>query len=248
MGWLKTFVVAGSGLAVSSTLAHAADMPGTQQPLPLPRAEIRPMLIDIRSGWYLRGDLGYGWGRMDGAQTSAPIFGNPAANSLGNGLTGGIGAGFKSKWLRTDFTIDYLGPLKYQGAIATPGDVTAKMSAWSALINGYFDLGTWYRATPYIGAGVGAASVRTSDYASVVAPPFTSGLSNTQWNLAWAAMAGVGYAVSPNIIVDAGYRYINIGDVKSATDSSGSMTFKNLAAHEVRVGIRWSFDDLPVAR
>jgi hypothetical protein len=24
------------------------------------------------------------------------------------------------------------------------------------------------------------------------------------------------------------------------------MTFKNLAAHEVRVGLRWSFDDLPV--
>jgi hypothetical protein len=26
------------------------------------------------------------------------------------------------------------------------------------------------------------------------------------------------------------------------------MTFKNIAAHEVRVGLRWSFDDLYPAR
>jgi hypothetical protein len=24
------------------------------------------------------------------------------------------------------------------------------------------------------------------------------------------------------------------------------MTFKNIASHQVRVGLRWSFDDLPV--
>jgi opacity protein-like surface antigen len=59
-------------------------------------------------------------------------------------------------------------------------------------------------------------------------------------------MAGVGYRLSPNTIVDVGYRYLNFGDVRTAADSFGAMTFKNLAAHEVRVGLRWSFDDLPV--
>jgi opacity protein-like surface antigen len=59
-------------------------------------------------------------------------------------------------------------------------------------------------------------------------------------------MAGVGFAISSNILVDVGYRYVNFGDVKTATDATGTMTFKNVAAHEVRVGFRWSFDDLPV--
>jgi len=244
MGWLKTIVVSGAVLTISSALARAADMPGT---FPPPPTEIRP-LIDLRSGWYVRGDLGYGWARIDSAQTSPATFANPATNSVGQAFTGGVGVGFKSRWLRTDVTLDYLGPLNYQGAVALPADVTTKMSAWTALFNGYFDLGTWFRATPYVGAGAGAARVQTADYQSLVAPPLTAGLSSSQWNFAWAAMAGVGYAVSPNIIVDAGYRYLNLGDVKSAADSTGYMTFKNLAAHEVRVGIRWNFDDLSVYR
>jgi opacity protein-like surface antigen len=61
-------------------------------------------------------------------------------------------------------------------------------------------------------------------------------------------MAGVGFTVSSNLVADLGYRYLNLGDTKSATDASGAMTFKNIAAHEVRVGLRWSFDDLPVPR
>ena len=30
-----------------------------------------------------------------------------------------------------------------------------------------------------------------------------------------------------NVILDAGYRYINFGNVKSGTDTFGAMTFKN---------------------
>lgn len=58
-------------------------------------------------------------------------------------------------------------------------------------------------------------------------------------------MLGVGYTVTPNVVADIGYRYLNLGDAKSA-DALGFMTFKNIASHQVRVGLRWSFDDLPV--
>jgi len=83
----------------------------------------------------------------------------------------------------------------------------------------------------------------TSDYVSTLAPPFATGLSAAQWNFAWAAMAGAGYAITPSLMVDLSYRYINFGDTKTAADASGQMTFKNLAAQQVRVGLRWSFDD-----
>ena len=172
MSWLKVFATVGVSAAMVTT-AMAADMPRgypRDEPLPLPeRSRVR--LFDSNLGWYLRGDLGYAWGRIGSAQ-SAPPFASPSSSSLGNGFTGGVGAGFKSQWLRTDVTFDYLAPLKYQGAIATPGDVSAKISALSMLVNGYFDLGTWYRATPYVGAGIGAARMRVSEYQSTVAPPF----------------------------------------------------------------------------
>jgi opacity protein-like surface antigen len=245
MSWLKVLTAAGL-LAAQVTTTMAADMPGSysRDPLPIPE-RMRPQSFDANLGWYLRGDLGYHWGIIDGAQSSSGL--NPTDSKLDKGMDGGIGFGIKRDWMRTDVTVDYFSPLKYQGTIAAPGDVTAKMSAWSALFNGYLDLGTWYRMIPYVGAGAGVARVKTSDYENAVFPPVVGGASNNQWNFAWAGMAGVGFVVSNNVVIDAGYRYINFGDVKTATDATGTMTFKNIAAHEVRVGFRWSFDDLPVS-
>jgi opacity protein-like surface antigen len=246
MSWLKVLaagLLLAAQITTTITTSLAADMPKgyPREPLPLPEA---PLVIN--SGWYVRGDLGYGWGRLSGAQAAVGFPPDPSNNTLGNGMTGGLGVGIKRDWIRTDLTADYLSDMKYQGTVVAPNDVTAKMSAWSVLLNGYLDLGSWYRVSPYIGAGVGAARVRVSDFQSTATPPFTAGASNSQWNFAWAAMAGVGYTISPNVVADVGYRYLNLGDTKSATDPSGYMTFKNIASHQVRVGLRWSFDDLPV--
>jgi opacity protein-like surface antigen len=231
-------------LAILGTLAShaalAADMPGTLAPPPAP-----PLLTPIFSpgpgAWYVRGDVGYFWGRVDAAR-SAPGFPDPAVNDLGKGITGGIGVGYKGSWVRTDVTLDYTG-MTYKGTIAAPADTTAKVGAITALFNGYLDLGTWYGLTPYVGAGAGVSRLATTDYTSTLAPPFTPGLSNTQWRFAWALMGGFAYTVTPNLAVDLGYRYMDFGDVDTASDAAGAMTLKNLAAHEVRVGVRWSFDD-----
>jgi opacity protein-like surface antigen len=236
-------IVALAGVVcVQAAGVMAADMPNTLPPAYEP-VVVPPRAFDLSTGWYLRGDLGYAWGRIDGAQSASP-FPSPTENKLGNNFVAGVGAGIKTQWARTDVTVDYMAPLKYQGTIVMPNDTTAKISAVSTLFNGYLDLGTWYRATPYIGAGAGAAYVTASDFSSPGAPPFTGDTTHRQWNFAWAVMAGVGYAIAPNLMVDVGYRYIDFGDVRTNADAFGAMTFKNVAAHEVRVGLRWSFDDL----
>jgi opacity protein-like surface antigen len=164
MSWLKA-LAAGSFLAAQITTAittsMAADMPKGYPPLPLPDRTAQRS-FDLSSGWYLRGDLGYGWGQISSTQ-SATGFPNTITSSLGNAPTGGVGFGIKRGWIRTDLTADYLSDMKYRGTVAVPDDVTAKMSAWSVLLNGYLDLGSWYRVSPYIGAGVGAARVKKSD-------------------------------------------------------------------------------------
>lgn len=231
MSWLRLCALAG---LVVSNAAIAADMPGDTLPPP-----VAPVLQPVFPGaWYLRGDLGYYWGTMGQAQAPSPLP-SPTDNALGNGFVGGVGAGFKSRWLRTDVTVDYTAAMKYTGTTLTSGDTSAKIDAVTALFNGYFDLGTWYGLTPYLGAGAGVANLHVHDYTS----PTANGLSNAQWKFAWAVMAGAGYSLAPNLTLDASYRYVNFGDVMTASDAFGSMTLKNLAAHEVRVGVRWSFDD-----
>jgi opacity protein-like surface antigen len=240
MSILRFSVIAGAALVVSAA-AFAADMPRNAPPF-LPEPVLRPVKrIDLNSGWYLRGDFDYRIGRTNGASTE-PAFATPDSQKLGNSLGVGLGAGIKTEWLRTDFTVDVATPMKYE---ATPGGTSANVSATTILFNGYLDLGTWYRATPYIGAGAGAARMRISDYTSTAMPPFTGDNAKSKWNFAWAGMAGIAYAISPNTMVDLGYRYINFGDVTTGSDAFGSTTLKQVAAHEVRVGLRWSFDDLP---
>jgi opacity protein-like surface antigen len=241
-GYLRTLAVSGAALAFSGAFVQAADMP--EYPLP-PLPKDRSSLVD-NGGWYLRGDLGGHWGLIGGAASATPP--NPINNSLGNGMTASLGAGIKSKWLRTDVTVDYASPVKYQGTVLAAGDTTAKIQATTALLNGYIDLGTWYHITPYIGGGVGAAYARVSDYVGTAAPPVGGEGAKSRWNFAWAGMAGVAVPVSTNMMVDVGYRYLNIGDLATANNVFAATTFKNLAAHEVRVGLRWSFDDLRYTR
>jgi opacity protein-like surface antigen len=243
-GYLRTLAISGSALALSSALAQAADMPG--YPLPPPQLQSRTSFIDANSGWYLRGDLGAHWGLIGGAASASPP--NPTGSSLGSGMTASLGAGIKSKWLRTDVTIDYASPVKYQGSVAAAGDTTAKLQATTALLNGYIDLGTWYRITPYIGGGAGVAYTRVSDYVGTAAPPVPGEPAKNRWNFAWAGMAGAAYPITQNMMVDVGYRYLNVGNLSSGSDAFAATTFKDVAAHELRVGLRWSFDDLRYTR
>ena len=242
-GCLGKIAAAGALAVLFAASAQAADMPGSQPaPLPLPLPE-NPAYEYVNSGWYVRGDVGIAWGLV-GSALSAPGFPDSFDNRLGNAVTAGLGVGIKSRWLRTDVTLDYLSPMKYTGSVFAAGDTTARIQATTLLFNGYADLGTWRSLTPYIGAGVGGAALRVSDYASTGAPPFSATGANNTINLAYAAMAGVAWSLSSNLALDIGYRYLNVGNISTKSDAFGAMTFKQIAAHEARIGLRWSFDEI----
>jgi len=236
MGSLQRLVIAG-GVALFAVRAHAADMP--RLPPPIVEEPVPPLRDIFLTGWYLRGDIGYRWDR---ASRVTGVTGADLTNSnFGKDYTVSGGAGFRSRWLRADLTIDYATGFNYTGTFLAPGDTKAKIQSTSLLVNGYADLGTWYRLTPYIGVGVGAANVYLSNLTS---PGFSGPSASTRWNFVWAAMAGVGWTVAHNLIIDFGYRYLSLGDVKSDSGTTGNVTFKNVYAHELRLGLRWSFDDL----
>jgi len=77
-----------------------------------------------------------------------------------------------------------------------------------------------------------------------------TGKDNSQWNLAWAFHAGVGYEVSRNLMLELSYRYVSLGDGASGDliDYQGNntinnpMEFKDISSHDIRLGLRWKFD------
>jgi opacity protein-like surface antigen len=141
-----------------------------------------------------------------------------------------------------------------------------KVSAFVALANGYIDLGTWNCLTPYIGFGVGVANLRFGPLSDqgVVGPINTAvyngfgptgggyAAEKTKTNFAWAVHAGVAYDVNPNLKLELGYSYLNMGSVNSGDIVSSFLNtntrnnyirLKDIQSHDFKIGMRWMFGD-----
>jgi opacity protein-like surface antigen len=230
---LRAILVA-SVAAVSFTApAGAADMPR------LPPT-IRTVIPDTTPTWYLRADLGYRTTSIGKAYSTAG-FPELTSNSMDGRFWGGIGGGFKFDQFRTDLTVDFSSEAAYSGAGGTDR-ATAQIQSSTALANLYYDIGTLFGITPYIGAGVGVAYTKVSNYQSTTVPPLTVTDSNGNYSFAWALMAGASYQFMPRVSVDLGYRFLDQGAAVSASDLSGQLTLKPLQSHEMRIGIRWTYE------
>jgi opacity protein-like surface antigen len=248
-------------LVAGTVAAMAADLG------PSPALEPRPGLVELGTGWYLRGDLGY------------VTYADPSANAIGvsaipfqgerikNAFIAGGGIGYKfTNWFRSDLTLDYRFQADFRGTTSVSNFVegfsqdNAKFSATTLLLNGYVDLGTWYGVTPYVGAGIGAAQTRLESWrglnfllpASPLYPvgatgPFLFSTStpeaSTQYQFAWALMAGASLDVDQYLKIDAGYRYVRLDEAETKLDAFGvGARVKDIAAHEFRVGLRYTID------
>lgn len=258
--------VLAASLVAAATSAPAADLRG---PAPPPLAP--PVLAeDFSSGWYVRGDL------------SASLFRRPAARYLdgvnfapaewvdlrntraSTAFGGGLGFGFKYKWLRLDATLDLRSTSRFSGFAPPEGNwgyvgplpVPAReerfgVTGQTALLNAYLDLGSFSGVTPYVGAGIGVARLSASNYVSTPVPAAAllgeatviPNLTGTvKWNLAWATMAGLTVDLTPQVKLDLGYRYLHMGALRFA-DTAGGAYRTTVAAHEVRIGLRYMFGD-----
>ena len=250
MSLLRKSVFGSALFIASATGALAADAPGGRtfpSQEPAAPATFSPRHSEPFAGWYLRGDVGYRLQEISSASAAAG-FASPTDNDLHSTVAAGFGGGYKSGWFRSDLTVDFTPPANYSGQIVTSGDVTARVTATTLLLNGYLDLGSWYHITPYVGAGAGIVNLNISDYQSTAAPPFGTVRAHGQTNFAWAGMAGVAYALSQNVLVDVGYRYLSLGDATTSNDVFGNMRLRKITAQEVRVGLRWNFEDQPMGR
>lgn len=268
---LKTLLAAGYAALLATGAAGtalAADMTAPPPPPPVPMAP--PPALDAGGGFYLRGDIGVG-SHNDSGILNVPGGANYQVLASSHGSTAflGIGAGYAfNSWLRADATLEYrkaskfkLTELDNRGTVATADDginvTSGKVSAIVGLANAYVDLGTWHRITPFIGAGVGFATVSTSDVRDVGYAAFAGGTGRaadkSSTRLAWALHAGLGYDLSTNLKAEVAYRYLNMGTVNTGTVvcavpcTAYNARIRSLDSHDIKVGLRYVFADMAPA-
>ena len=241
----QTLLSVALAFAALTGAAQAADL-GSFYGQPDEADALPPPEFTFGTGWYLRGDL---TATDDTKPNVLGTLGRTDERDWNYGFGGGAGYRFND-YFRADLTGDYLGPQK---TVATTDvnnatfAVKSNLRRFDALANAYVDLGSYFGFTPYIGAGVGFAGIRLDGSYEYNAPLLDSYAyekipGKTRYDLAWAAMAGVSYNVSQNLLIDIGYRYLDLGTYEVPRYAAGPFVAggkSDLTSHQVRAGVRY---------
>jgi opacity protein-like surface antigen len=218
-----------------------------------------------QTGFYIRGDVGGAFSQdatlKDVDSASANAFFGPGGEStgdVGNSVIFGAGVGYRfTPILRTDVTLSYLPSLKFKGTDNLVGGTEEfDVHSLNGMLNGYLDIAGFAprmfgRFQPYIVGSVGFARNETDAVSTTVAGVTLNSPGDTHTDFAWGAGAGLGYAITPNIVLDVGYKYLDLGELRTGT---GAVTFggastglstdaakADLKVHTVTLGVRFGF-------
>lgn len=247
--------------------ASAADLYGGAGGGSIKDGYVAPVTC-CRPGWYFRLDGGYSMHGTPKIDADGVLLDNPKWENSGF-IGGGVGT-YLGRGFRADFTYDHKFDSDLSGsagaAIVGPGvnpiHAKAAMSRDLFLFNGYYDIDTGSRFTPYIGGGVGV--VRHSIGTGVLTQDLGGGLWGTgafeprsSTSFAAAAMAGFSVALGGGgcgmkdacgggMLLDVGYRYVwegkaHTGDTYYA-NIKGDPVVEDLSSHEIRAGVRYNLN------
>jgi opacity protein-like surface antigen len=274
---VRVFIAAGAASLLSS-MAFAADMPIAPPPY-APVADFGGWYLRGDIGF---SNQSVGSIRNTNAALYSGLTSFQETTGFDTGGIYQIGVGYQfNHWLRADITGQYRGNANLHGidqvsfpwAGATASGIDTYSGSKSELLflaNAYVDLGTWWCITPYVGAGIGASRVAISNFtdagltnknyttggAPVVSGPpvasFVSAANGSQWNFAWALHAGLAYQVTPNMAVELGYSYSNLGNGTTGVDTTFDHSayghvyqFHNITSQDLMLGVRWNLDSMP---
>ncbi|UVC16726.1 outer membrane protein [Mesorhizobium onobrychidis] len=205
--------------------------------------------VEVGSGWYLRGDVAYlpekSFDNEDFAFAPADF------EEEEDRIFASIGFGYHfNDYLRADLNLGYLPgneiSVSYDNG-ATVASADLENYAFSGMLNGYVDLGTYVGITPYLGAGIGIVQSNrrlSADHFTNNGNPaddFVRDDDKTQYSFAYTLNAGLAYQVSKNVSIDLGYQYFSAPDAEYGTAESLTSypTRKGINNHQVKVGLRY---------
>lgn len=170
-------------------------------------------------GFYVQGDLGLAHLKVDsGDKFKISNTGKEIKNSYKESEfmpRVSVGYDFGNN-VRT--ALDYT---HYKDVKESSNGVDMKASVRGVGASVIYDFPVTWPVRPYVGARVAVNKLKATAESS------TAYAKNSETKVGVGAMAGVGYQVTPNVALDAGYRFNHI-------DS-------DLNAHEASVGVRYQF-------
>lgn len=211
--------------------------------------------VPAASPCYFRADVGYGWSGGPEATWGSPPNNQVTDITFGNDWFVEAGAGCSAanlggRGLRGEIMFGYHGDREFEGEPpnAPPLDpMHANIQTYTLMFNAYYDLGTWGRITPYVGAGVGMAYNRVDRVYFTANPALVNSIhGDSDLSVAWSLMTGVSFKLNARAVVDVGYRYIDFGRATSERLDTGGFQnprvyFDDLDAHEIKIGLRYHF-------
>ncbi|MBE7184743.1 MAG: porin family protein [Methylobacterium mesophilicum] len=251
---LKTslLLLLSSAVLLPVTLAQAADYDPPVFEVAQDAPEYKP--VEVGSGWYLRGDLGYQLNEAfetGNRQFTSDFSATPIrASEDENMFSGSLGIGYHfTDWLRSDVNVGYIAgndvSASYDdGVIGARGSLSN--DAWYGMANLYADLGTIAGFTPYVGAGAGiyASKIEGETGFTNADDPTqnaSASIDERKYSAAYSLNAGIAYNFGNNLSADLGYQflaapqaeYLRLDNVNAISVQEG------VQLHQVRLGLRY---------
>lgn len=223
--------------------------------------------VEVGSGWYLRGDITYNHDHpfsnssLGNTGAGGPLDFGPVYSESHTALGATVGMGyhfndyfrveanlgfFSSNDQRRTHSTIFVNPAPLAPTVLSNATATVENEAWTGIVNGYVDLGTYVGFTPYVGAGVGLAYSKrdyryVETFTAAGVPPAVVTDAKNQFSLAYTLNAGVAYQMTKNLSLDVGYQYFSAPDLEYSV-ITGPGTYANrsgIDAHQVKVGLRY---------
>ncbi|MGQ9365368.1 outer membrane protein [Azospirillum sp. ST 5-10] len=218
---------------------------------------------------YVTAETGWSWASNAGLDdrdgytaATCQICVPGSLDELGDSPFVGLGVGYRvSDLLRADVILSYRGGYGLDDRDSAGVDYDADVRSLALMLNGYVDLPVEaFGVRPYLTAGIGVARNRTSSiHQSWSDDPFVP--PGTQDDpgggataFVWSLGAGASATLAEGIVLDVGYRYVDLGRLET---DRGTSTYQDettpafgyasngleghLRASEVRVALRYQF-------
>jgi opacity protein-like surface antigen len=263
MKFVARCLFAGLTSLAGVTVANAADLgrgsikdSGGYEPAQMSRPAL----------FYARGDFTYS-GNSTHEITELPQY-THTQTSVGASRGWGFGLGmYFSPNIRGDVTLDWMGKSDVRGTINDVGATVQGERQFGTrnmvgLVNLYYDFDTRSRFTPYLGVGLGFSRNSTTNgmivisdcaasYGGLAAGCAATHEGASQTSTAGALMAGFSAKLGDRWSLDAGYRFLYLGDAKTGDvkitravndptwpQSIAAISVHDMYAHQFRVGMR----------
>ncbi|PIQ43034.1 MAG: hypothetical protein COV52_07610 [Gammaproteobacteria bacterium CG11_big_fil_rev_8_21_14_0_20_46_22] len=159
-------------------------------------------------------------------------IGGDASYKLGWNAQLAAGYRFTQHW-RTAFAVTYLRNSTDKVTSTNNGQLNGgHASAWTYMLNGYYDITTGTALTPYFGLGLGAARVST-DY------HYDGNYDHTDTAFAYQGILGLSYNVKHNVSVFGEFRHIGTAKIESKYE--GQKVEGYYQNNLLDIGIRYLF-------